>query len=72
MVQGLSWNVWKHQSMTIEKRQHLSWKNAMMLWTVQPVTQANEVVRSTLSLSSSELVGLTLHSLVINFQPCSK
>jgi len=44
----------------------------MMLWTVQPVTQANEVVRSTLSLSSSELVGLTLHSLVINFQPCSK
>jgi len=23
MVQGLSWNVWKHQSMTFEKQQHL-------------------------------------------------
>ncbi len=23
MVQGLSWNVWKHQSMTVEKRQQL-------------------------------------------------
>ncbi len=44
----------------------------MILWTVQPVTQANEVVRSTLSFSSSVLVGLTLHSLAINFQLCSK
>ncbi len=49
-----------------------SWENALILWTVQPVTQANEVVRSTLSLSSSELVGLTLHCLAINFQLCSR
>ena len=39
-----------------------------MLWTVQPVTQIDEVVGSTLSLRSSELVGLTLHSFAISFE----
>lgn len=43
-----------------------------MLWTVQPVTQTDEVVGSTLSLNCTELVGLTLHSCAINFELCSK